>query len=113
MNNDNISRIAASDHIKNRLIQTAMNNMEDFTTYEKVCVDIVENRLDTWLNEVPAVKTARIKAKWLRGECYPHHIYCSECYKTFIPNDEWVPWVQGDVPRKFCPNCGAKMEEQT
>ena len=56
---DCISRQATSDHIKNRLIQTAMNNMEDITTYEKVCVDIVENRLDTWLNELPSVKPER------------------------------------------------------
>ena len=54
---DCISRIKASDHLKNRLIQTAMNNTEEITSYDKVCEDIVDNRLDTWLNEVLSVDT--------------------------------------------------------
>lgn len=49
---DLVSRVAVSDHIKNRLIQTAMNNMDEITSYAEVCEDIVDNRLDTWIAEV-------------------------------------------------------------
>lgn len=47
-----IDRLELSDHIKNRLIQTAMNNMEIILPYSKVCTDIVDNRIDTWIDEV-------------------------------------------------------------
>ena len=52
------------------------------------------------------------KGKWLRTDAYPHHVYCSECYKTFITNDEWNIWADGDLPRNYCPNCGSRMEVQ-
>lgn len=65
---------------------------------------------DKPLKDLPPVEPERKTGKWIRCEAYPHHIYCSECYKTFIPNDEMRAWVDGDLPRKYCPNCGAKME---
>lgn len=50
-----IDRLELSDHIKNRLIQTAMNNMETILPYSKVCTDIVDNRIDTWIDEVKLI----------------------------------------------------------
>lgn len=57
--------------------------------------------------------SAPVKGEWLRGDAYPHHIYCSKCFKTYIPNDEWDMWKFNDnlsLPRNFCPNCGAPMK---
>lgn len=48
---DLISRQKISDIIKTRLYQTAWNNDECITSYAKVCEDIAENRIDTWINE--------------------------------------------------------------
>ena len=50
-----IDRLELSDHIKNRMIQTAMNNMETILPYSKVCTDIVDNRIDTWIDEVRTI----------------------------------------------------------
>ena len=50
-----IDKTELSDHIKNRLIQTAMNNMETILPYSKVCTDIVDNRIDTWIDEVKTI----------------------------------------------------------
>jgi hypothetical protein len=50
------------------------------------------------------------EGEWLRTDAFPHRIYCSVCYKTYVPNDRWQIWVDGDIPKKFCPNCGAKMK---
>ena len=47
---------------------------------------------------------------WLRTEAYPHRIYCSECYTTFIRNDEFLHLE--DIPHGYCPNCGAKMDRE-
>lgn len=65
------------------------------------------------LEKLPSVDPEREPGKRIRGEAYPHHIYCSECYKTFIPNDEFRVWANGDIPRKYCPECGAPMEVKT
>jgi predicted DNA-binding protein YlxM (UPF0122 family) len=51
-----ISRQAVIDNIKTRLWQTALNNYEYITSYAKVCEDIADNRIDTWVNEVPSAE---------------------------------------------------------
>lgn len=54
--------------------------------------------------------TEQEHGRWLRTDAYPHRIYCSECYATFIRNDEFLHLE--DIPHNYCPNCGAKMDEQ-
>ena len=54
---DLISRQEVSDIIKTRLYQTALNNTEYITSYDKVCEDIAENRIDTWINEAKSVES--------------------------------------------------------
>ena len=56
---DLISRQEVSDIIKTRLYQTALNNTECITSYAKVCEDIAENRIDTWINEAKSVEPER------------------------------------------------------
>jgi len=57
-----------------------------------------------------------VRGRWLQGDAYPHHVYCSNCYCTYIPNDRWQIWVDkcgdGGLPRDYCPNCGADMREE-
>lgn len=53
--------------------------------------------------------------EWLRTDAFPHRVYCSCCYKTYVPNENWQIW-QDDadnfgLPRNYCPNCGAKMKK--
>lgn len=57
------------------------------------------------VDAVPAVH-----GEWLRTGAFPHRVYCSNCYKTYVPNDRWQIWIDGDLPRDYCPNCGAKMD---
>ena len=46
--------------------------------------------------------------KLMRTEAYPHRLYCSECSKTLIPNEE-ICFEKNEFP-KYCMWCGAKME---
>ena len=52
------------------------------------------------------------EGEWLRTDAFPHRIYCSVCYKTYVPNDRWQIWVDDDLPKNYCPNCGAKMDRK-
>lgn len=63
------------------------------------------------LYRVPTVQPERKKGKWNRTELYPHRIYCSVCYKTYIKNDELLE--RWEFPMNYCPNCGAEMVGET
>lgn len=43
-------------------------------------------------------------------DAYPHRVYCSECYKTLIPNVEWC-YEKNEFPQ-YCMWCGAKMDKE-
>lgn len=87
---DLISRQAAIEHLKKRLYETALNNDTEHPYYE----EMADNRVSVWLEEVPSVEPKR--GKWLNGN---YRQICSVCrYKGYL---SW----------KFCPNCGAKMDE--
>lgn len=66
------------------------------------------------IEDLPSVEAVEVKhGRWLRGSSYPHHIFCSVCYATYIPNDEIPLWKSEsyfNVPRNYCPYCGARME---
>ena len=50
-----------------------------------------------------------VRGKWNRTDAYPHRLYCSVCYKTYLKNDELLE--RWEFPLNFCPNCGADMSE--
>ena len=56
------------------------------------------------------------RGKWKTTDAFPHRVYCSRCFRTYVPNDRWQIWVdkpgEGGLERNYCPSCGAKMEVQ-
>lgn len=48
-----------------------------------------------------------VRGEWLRTDAYPHHLYCSVCYTTYLPTDELLEMYR--IPMNYCPNCGADM----
>lgn len=59
---------------------------------------------------MPAADVAPVRhGRWLTTDAYPHHLYCSVCYKTYAKNAKWVNEL--DLPTNYCPNCGALMRE--
>lgn len=64
--------------------------------------------LDSVCDDYTVIEAEPVKhGRWLRTDAYPHRIYCSECYATFIRNDEFLHLE--DIPHDYCPNCGARM----
>lgn len=56
------------------------------------------------------------RGEWKTTDAFPHRVYCSNCFRTYVPNDRWQIWVdkpgEGGLERNYCPSCGAKMEAQ-
>lgn len=63
------------------------------------------------LQNLPAADVAEMRhGRWLTTDAYPHHLYCSVCYKTYAKNAKWVNEL--DLPTNYCPNCGARMGKE-
>lgn len=56
--------------------------------------------------------------KWLKTDAYPHHVYCSLCYRDYVTNEEVIQGRKEWQPpaycteAEYCPHCGAKMDEE-
>lgn len=49
-----------------------------------------------------------VRGEWIVTDAYPHRVCCSLCFKTNVPNEEWL-YEKNDYP-KYCMWCGAKMD---
>lgn len=89
--------------------------LEGLFQFDKECEwnDAIEEAMHRFVN-LPTIEAEPVRhGRWLRGSAYPHHIFCSVCYATYIPNDEIPLWKSEsyfNVPRNYCPYCGAKMD---
>lgn len=67
---DSIERQEVIDHLKDRLIETALYNIGH---YEYIYLDIAQNRVETWINEIKPAQAEIIKCK----DCvYKHGTEC-------------------------------------
>ena len=96
---DYISRQAAIDTLNGEFTVTGRENAKTIQNYIK--------GVDKKLRELPS---AERHGRWLTTDAYPHKVYCSNCYGTYAL-DHWGIWIDESLPRNYCPNCGAKMDE--
>lgn len=85
---------------------------------QKIVPYVIDKDIGQWemlvnkanvITELSALPSAdRPTGEWLIGDAWPHNVYCSNCYATFV-QEHWEVWKDGSLPRNFCPNCGAKM----
>lgn len=67
--------------------------------------------VDFGVDKITAADVAEVRhGRWLTTDAYPHHLYCSVCYKTYAKNAKWVNEL--DLPTNYCPNCGARMDQE-
>lgn len=63
------------------------------------------------ISQTPAADVVEVRhGRWMTTDAYPHHLYCSVCYKTYAKNAKWVNEL--DLPTNYCPNCGARMGKE-
>ena len=67
--------------------------------------------VDFGVDKIPAAPVVEVRhGRWMTTDAYPHHLYCSVCYKTYAKNAKWVNEL--DLPTNYCPNCGAQMGKE-
>ncbi len=98
-------------HLTDRLMESALNNVGIKADADEIFRDIAENRLPVWIDELPTYDVQEVRhGKWIYDNQY--HWYrasCSMCgymRMTDIKADKWNGW-------NYCPNCGARMIERS
>ncbi len=80
---DLISRKAAIEHLKKRLYETELNSTAKYPYYE----EIADNRVDTWMNELPSAEPEREKINEAHNEGYDVGYWAGR--RDYEP--KWIP----------------------
>lgn len=97
--NDLIYREQTINHLKKRLIETAINNTGFRALCDIIFADIADNRIEPWINEIPSAEKTGM---WLDIKPALFHLSyatCSLCGERSAIEEA-----------NYCPNCGARME---
>ena len=105
MSDDLISRQAVIEHLSKRLYETALNNVDKSEVY----IDIAENRLTGWVDELPSIQPKE-KTGWWIDNTVAFYRQCSECGALVTNRMEEIFLNLEGKKLNYCPNCGAKME---
>ena len=86
--------------------------MKEYIEREAVRQAHIKASLTTRLIDAqPAADVVEVRhGRWMTTDAYPHHLYCSVCYKTYAKNAKWVNEL--DLPTNYCPNCGTRMDKE-
>jgi len=58
------------------------------------------------IDAAPTIDSVK-RGEWHETDASPHWLCCSLCFKKYVPDKGWID--KYDMPRNFCPNCGADM----
>lgn len=84
---------------------------EDRLRVADYCGDTVAWNIGGAIKSIPAADVVEVRhGRWMTTDAYPHHLYCSVCYKTYAKNAKWVNEL--DLPTNYCPSCGALMDKE-
>ena len=96
---DLISRQQAIDKIKQRLFETAFNNVGIKQNIDETLVDVAENRLETWFDEQPTIEPEQ---RWIPcSERMPeeHEWIGTKRFGTTISDEVYVTFEAPDGQR--------------
>lgn len=89
-----------------KFIEDGLNNPDKNKAFGHDAIEIMAE-----IHYMPAADISEARhGRWLTTDAYPHHLYCSVCYKTYAKNAKWVNEL--DLPTNYCPNCGARMDKE-
>ena len=99
MTDDLISRQAAIEALDGKIEITGRTNAEAVKGY----VRLVKDRLE----RLPSAQLERKKGEWIPVTNGRGGFECDQCHNYAPSYQDGVEWLSG-----FCPNCGAKMDEE-
>ena len=89
-----------------KFIEDGLNNPDKNRAFGHDAIEIMAE-----VHYMPAADVVEVRhGRWLTTDAYPHHLYCSVCYKTYAKNAKWVNEL--DLPTNYCPNCGTRMDKE-
>ena len=89
-----------------KFIEDGLNNPDKNKAFGHDAIEIMAE-----IHYMPAADVVEVMhGRWMTTDAYPHHLYCSVCYKTYAKNAKWVNEL--DLPTNYCPNCGARMDKE-
>ena len=89
-----------------KFIEDGLNNPDKNKAFGHDAIEIMAE-----IHYMPAADVAEVRhGRWMTTDAYPHHLYCSVCYKTYAKNAKWVNEL--DLPTNYCPNCGTHMDKE-
>ena len=102
------------DYIERAAVHELVKRLKKYQMFSydrtKSMIGISPDDVDFGVDKIPAADVAEVRhGRWMTTDAYPHHLYCSVCYKTYAKNAKWVNEL--DLPTNYCPNCGALMRE--
>lgn len=104
---DCISRAEARKHIYQRLWESALNNVGYECKAEDVFMDIADNRLSTWISELPSIQPKPMQVElegdgYADGELVYDYGKCPKCGWEFVYGEK-------DWEEPYCCHCGQKL----
>ena len=82
-----------------------------FSTKDNDYYDALMDAEDA-IDDLPSADVAPVRHGWWQiTDAYPHNVYCSECHTKYAQT-HWGVWEDGSLPRRYCPCCGSKMDEE-
>ncbi len=108
-----MERLIYADEAIKRINEYEIHAPDYMSGWAAKLVNAVKDDMKEVISEIQTVDAVPIRhGRWIRGITYPHYIFCSNCYRTYVPNDESEMWKdQTRLPRTYCPECGALMDE--
>lgn len=99
----------ACQHLTDRLMESAVNNVGIKADADEVFRDIAENRLPIWIDELPTYDVREVRHGHWEWNDYGGfgNYHCSVC--RYIPYGKFSRKFHPDY--MYCPRCGAKMDE--
>lgn len=84
-------------HLTERLMECAVNNVGIKEDADEVFCDIAKNRLPVWMDEIQTYDVQKVR----HGHWYVYRDmhYCSVCHE------------ENDIRTPYCPWCGTRMDE--
>lgn len=101
-----IDKGTARQHLIDRLMESALNNVGSRADVDAVFLDIAKNRLPVWLDEVETYEVQEIKrGRWIIDREFGNDVMSDEQMVICSVCGKGIFWGK----QNYCPNCGSRM----